>query len=263
MIARVMAIFRRYALIHIKSPARLMDLFFWPVMELLVWGFFTIYLQQKQMDSGGRWVLILLNALIFWDILFRTQQSLSLAFMEELWTRNVLNLLIAPLRTVEWVLGAYLYGLAKTGIIVATLWVLAAILYHFNITVLGFYIVPLAFQLLLFGYSMGLATTGLLLRWGHAAEALIWGIPFLIQPFSAIFYPLSVYPRWLKPVALILPSTHVMEGMRQVVETGKLGWDKFWWAFLLNAVHFILFTVFCVRMLERGRDNGQLVRMTG
>lgn len=260
---RIMTIVRRYVLIHFKSPARLLDLFFWPVMELFVWGFFTIYLRKNNMDAGGRLMVTLLNALIFWDILYRSQQALSLAFMEELWTRNVLNLLISPLRAWEWVAGAYLYGLLKTGIIVAILLLLATLFYAFHLSSLGFYFIPIALNLLLFGYGMGLFTTGLLLRWGHAAEALIWGVPFLIQPFSAIFYPVSVYPFWLKPIVLILPSTHVLESMRSVIDHGVYPWASFWIALGLNALFTLLFSWFCLRMLERGRSNGQLVRMAG
>lgn len=263
MMFRIATVVRRYVLIHLRSPARLLDLFFWPVMELFVWGFFTVYLRQNTLDGAGRVMLVLINGLVFWDILFRSQQALSLAFMEELWTRNVLNLLISPLRAIEWVTGASLYGLIKTGIIVGVLLALATLLYAFQLGALGFYFVPLAFNLLVFGYGMGLFTTGLLLRWGHAAEALIWGIPFLIQPFSAIFYPLSVYPRWLKPFCLLLPSTWVMEGMRGVVLTGRFDWRSFLWSLGLNAVYTTLFTLFCARMLERGRVTGQLVRMTG
>ena len=226
-------------------------------------GFFTIYLKRTNLDAGGRLVVTLVNALVFWDILYRSQQALSLAFMEELWTRNVLNLLISPLRTREWVLGAYLYGLIKTGLIVLILVVLASLLYAFHLSALGFYFIPLAANLLLFGYAMGLFTTGLLLRWGHSAEALIWGVPFLIQPFSAIFYPVSVYPAWLKPVVLALPSTHVMEAMRRVVDTGLFPWPSFWAALGLNVLFTMFFSWFCLRMLERGRQNGQLVRMAG
>lgn len=260
---RVITIVRRYILIHLKSPARLLDLFFWPVMELFVWGFLTIYLKEKNLDMAGRLVVTLINALIFWDVLYRSQQALSLAFMEELWTRNVLNLLISPLRTWEWVVGAYLYGLIKTGIIVGVLFLLATLLYTFDITVLGFYFVPICANLLIFGYSMGLFTTGLLLRWGHSAEALIWGVPFLIQPFSAIFYPVSVYPVWLKPLVWLLPSTHVMESMRSVLNTGVFPWTSVMTALMLNVVFTVFFSWFCLRMLERGRSTGQLVRMAG
>ncbi|MBL8023311.1 MAG: ABC transporter permease [Elusimicrobia bacterium] len=260
---RILTIVRRYVLIHLRSPARLLDIFFWPVMELFVWGFFAVYLKGQNLDATGRLMVTLLNALVFWDILYRSQQSLSLAFMEELWTRNVLNLLISPLRIKEWVIGAYIYGVIKTGIIVIILLFLAALCYAFNVFSLGFYFVPLALNLLLFGFATGLFTTGLLLRWGHAAEALIWGVPFLIQPFSAIFYPVSVYPAWLKPLVLLLPSTHVFEAMRSVIDHGVFPWSSLWAAVGLNIVVTFLFGWFCLRMLERGRKNGQLVRMAG
>ncbi len=253
----------RYVLLHVRAPARLLDIFFWPVMELLLWGFFTVYLRRNNLDATGKILTILINALVFWDILFRSQQAVSLAFMEELWTRNVMNVLISPLKSWEWVAGCCLYGIVKTGVIVVTLLILAAGLYRFDPGALGFAFIPLMANLLLMGWSMGLFTTGLLLRWGHSAEALIWGIPFLVQPFSAIFYPLSVYPGWLKPLCLMLPSTHVMEGMRSAVETGAFPWAHFLWALGLNAVGMALAVWFYARMLERGRANGQIVRMTG
>jgi ABC-2 type transport system permease protein len=260
---RIRTVALRYVFLHVRAPARLLDIFFWPVMELFLWGFFTIYLRQNNLDPSGNLLTILINALLFWDILFRSQQAVSLAFMEELWTRNVMNILLSPLKTWEWVVGCCVYGVIKTGVIVLTLLLLATAMYHFDATALGFYFTPLVAQLLIMGWSMGLFTTGLLLRWGHSAEALIWGIPFLVQPFSAIFYPLSVYPAWIKPFCLLLPSTHVMEGMRTLVETGIFPWGHFNTALALNALFMAAGVLFYVRMLERGRVNGQLVRMTG
>lgn len=253
----------RFVALHMRSPARTLDLFFWPVMELLVWGFFSLYLREKVSDGYSKMLAMLITGLVFWDVLFRSQQAVSLAFMEELWTRNVLNLFISPLRNWEWVAAVCLYGLLKTGIIVAILLILATLFYSFHISAVGIYFLPFMFNLLLMGWGMGLFTTGLLLRWGHSAEALIWGVPFLIQPFSAIFYPLSVYPKWLKPLCRLLPSTHVMEGMRTVVQSGIFSWKEFALALSMNLFYMMIFAAFYVRMLERGRENGQLVRITG
>ncbi len=263
MMTRIFTVVHRYVLIHLRNPARLLDLFFWPAMELLVWGFFTLYLRQESLDPAGKLMVVLINGVIFWDILYRSQQAMSLAFMEELWTRNVLNLLISPLRISEWVAGASLYGLMKTTIIVFLMLILAVTLYAFKASVLGFYFIPLAIQIVVFGYAMGLFTTGLLLRWGHAAEALIWGVPFIIQPFSAFFYPLSVYPAWLQPVCLIFPSTWVLEGMRGLANQGAFPWTNFAAASALNVLYIILCGLFCTAMLNRGRENGQIVRMAG
>lgn len=263
MIRRIRVMVFRYVLLHLRSSARLFDVFFWPVMELFVWGFFTVYLRQNRLDPEGRILTTLVTGLVFWDVLYRSQQSVGLAFMEELWTRNVLNLLISPLRSWEWVVACCLYGLIKAGVVVAVLLPLAWALYAFDVTVVGLYFLPFMANLLLLGWSLGLITTGLILRWGHQAEALIWAVPFLIQPFSAIFYPLSVYPEWLKPLCLLLPSTHVMEGMRHVVETGFFPLTTAMRALGLNCVFMLLAVDFYARMLESGRENGRLVRITG
>lgn len=261
MTRRIRAMVSRYVLLHFRSPARTMDLFFWPLMELLVWGFFTVYL-QRQLGGGGNLLAALLFAMIFWDILYRSQQSVSLAFMEELWTRNILNLLISPLRTWEWVASAYLYGLIKTIIVGVFLLSAAALLYALKADRLGLVVVPFFLNLLLMGWALGLFTAGLLIRMGHAAEAIIWGIPFLVQPFSAVFYPLSVYPGWLKPFCLLLPSTLVMEGMRLSIDEAAIPWLHLGGAFAMNLVYLGLAAAFYGWMLEEARTSGRLVRLT-
>jgi ABC-2 type transport system permease protein len=252
----------RYVALHFRSAARTMEIFFWPLMELLVWGFFTVYLQRQWGGPRGL-VAALLYAMVFWDILYRAQQSVSLAFMEELWTRNILNLLISPLRTWEWVASAYLYGLIKTVIVAAFLMSAAAALYALDVTKLGVLFVPFFVNLLLMGWAVGLFTAGLLIRLGHAAEAIVWGVPFLIQPFSAVFYPLSVYPAWLKPFCMALPSTLVMEGLRSIVlDGGAFPWRYLIGAFAMNLVYLALAAAFYGWMLEEGRGSGRLIKLT-
>lgn len=266
MARRIWVMFCRYSYLHRRSFPRMLEVFFWPVMELLVWGFLARYMAGL-MSAGGatggqRLTAGLLTGLIFWDLLYRSQQAVSLGLMEELWTRNILNLLISPLRTWEWVAAAYLYGLAKALIVAAALTVLSMALYGFSLTgTLGASLGPLALNLLLMGFACGIFTAGLLLRWGHAAEALIWGVPFLVQPFSALFYPLSAYPPWLRPVCRMLPSTHVLEGMRAALD-GPFPWSSFFAALGLNVIYMAAGTFFFVGMLERGRRTGQLVRVS-
>ncbi len=258
---RIRAMVSRYVVLHFRSPARVMDLFFWPLMELLVWGFFTVYL-QKQLGGKPSLVSSLLFAMVFWDILYRAQQSVSLAFMEELWTRNILNLLISPLRTWEWVVAAYIYGLIKTVIVAAFLMTAAVVLYALDPGSLGLLFVPFFVNLLLMGWALGLFTAGLLLRLGHAAEAIIWGVPFLIQPFSAVFYPLSVYPAWLKPFCLSLPSTLVMEGMRRATLENAMPRAPLAGALAMNLAYSALASAFYGYMLEQGRATGRVIRLT-
>lgn len=261
-IRRISAMILRYLYLHKRSVSRTLELFFWPVMELMVWGFVTVYIRSIADTSLANIIVFLISALIFWDLLYRSQQGVTISIIEDIWTQNIVNILISPLKIWEWLLSTFLYGMVKTIIIMGILTLLAAGFYHFNlIDALGFYLIPLAGNLLFFGWTLGVATSGLLIRWGHAVEALIWGIPFLIQPLSAIFYPLSVLPPWLQIISKCLPSTYVFEGMRAVVKTGQMQNEYFLIALGLNILYFILASFFFAWMHRLSRKSGRLGRL--
>ena len=203
--------------------------------------------------------MVLINAMIFWDILYRSQQAVSIAIVEDIWTQNIVNVLVSPLKLWEWLLATFLYGAVKIAVITIILSLIAFGLYQFKlIGQLGFYLIPLVVNLLLFGWALGVFTSGLMLRFGHSAEALIWGIPYLIQPLSAIYYPLSVLPKWLQFISKALPSTYVFEGMRAVVETGSLPLSYFAAGLGLNLIYFILAGIFFHGMYRAARTTGRL-----
>lgn len=259
---RISAVFLRYLYLHKRSVSRLLEFFFWPVMELLVWGFLTVYLKNNIQGPMGQMMSFLLSGAIFWDILYRAQQGVTISIMEDIWTYNIINVLISPLRIWEWFVATFLYGFFKVTIITLILSLLSLGLYQFNlVTSFHFYLVPLVINLLLFGWALGIFTSGLLIRWGHAVEALIWGIPFLIQPISAIYYPLSVLPTWVQKISLCIPSTYVFEGMRLVIQTSKVPTSYILRAFLLNGVFFILSALFYKFMYDRARVSGRLTRL--
>ena len=254
--------FLRYLYLHKRSASRTLEIMFWPVMELFVWGFLTVYLKSLQQSGTGQAVLYLIGAMIFWDVLYRSQQGVSISFVEDIWTQNISNLFVSPLRIWEWVLATFLYSTLKIVIIVSILSVIALNLYDFNLVrSLGWSLIPLIAQLFIFGWAMGIVTSGLLIRWGHAVEALIWGIPFLLQPLSAIFYPLSVLPLWVQKIAIYLPSTHVFEGMRQALLRQEFPSSHIMWAIGLNAIYMMLAVLFFKWMYESSRRSGKLGRL--
>lgn len=259
---RIEAMILRYLYLHKRSVSRTLELVFWPVMELLLWGFVTLYIRSVANDSLADIITFLISALIFWDLLYRSQQGVSISVMEDIWTQNIMNLLISPLRIWEWFAATFLYGMAKTLLISALLTVLALIFYHFNlIEAVGLYLIPFFFNLLFFGWTLGIITSALVIRWGHAVEALIWGIPFLIQPISAIFYPLSVLPEWLQGISRCLPSTYVFEGMREVIQTGEMGTQFVINALLFNILYFFVSCLFFASMFRWSRQTGRLARL--
>jgi ABC-2 type transport system permease protein len=235
-----------------------MEIFFWPVMDLLVWGFVTVYLKSV---AAPKPILFLLGAVIFWDVFYRSQQAITLSLSEEIWVRNLLNIFISPVRIPEIVLATCLLGLLRALASAAVLGALAYAFYAFKLTALGPALFPYLVSLLLFGWAVGMCTMAVILRFGHAAEALIWGTPFLLQPISAAFYPVSVLPPWLQTVARLLPSTHVFEGMRATLLTGRSDFAPLLPAFALNVVDLVLAGVFFGWMLKRVREKGYLGRL--
>ncbi len=261
-LTRIYAMLLRYLYLHKRSLPRSFEIVLWPVMELLVWGFVALYIRQISQDSLTDVAFSLISAMIFWDLLYRSQQGVSMSFVEDIWTQNIVNLLISPLKLKEWITATFVYGVLKTSLITLILSVIAWFLYGFNlIEHFHFYIIPLVFNLLLFGWALGIFTAALVLRWGHAAEALIWGIPFLIQPLSAIFYPLSVLPPWLRLVSKALPSSYVFEGLREVIRAESMPMQYFFTALALNLVYFSAAALFFTWMYRSARETGRLGRL--
>jgi ABC-2 type transport system permease protein len=258
--SRIAGMSLRYAFLYKRSLPRLFEIVFWPVMDLLVWGFLTSYLVRSGQNARS-FITFLIGAMIFWDIMYRSQQGVTLPFLEDMWGRSILNVFISPIRVPELLAATVIVAVAKIAITATFLSTLAYSFYAFDITAMGTYLVPFFVNLLVTGWAVGLVTTALIIRWGQAAEALAWGVPFLLQPFSAVFYPVSVLPVWLQPVSLAMPTTHVFEGMREVMATGTLAWHHLGWAIGLNLVWLGLAALFFRWMLDKARERGLLAKL--
>lgn len=257
---RVNALLIRHLYLYQRSLPRLMDIFFWPVLELLLWGFLSVYLEKLNISTLNV-VTILLGAIIFWDLMSQSQRAISTAFLEEVWERNLLNIFVTPLKIGEFLMSCILIGIVRIIGVGLVLGALAFLLYQFNIFYFGLYLILFVSNLLIFGWTLGLFTTGIILRFGTAAQVLAFGFIFLIQPFSAVFYPVSVLPQMLQYIAQILPSTHVFEGMRAVIAAGALPQAELLWAFGLNLVYLALVVWFFKRMFARVKEKGTLMKL--
>jgi ABC-2 type transport system permease protein len=201
------------------------------------------------------------GAVIFWDVLFRAQQGVAISFLEDVWTRNLLNVFVAPVRAVEYVMATFAVGILRIFVTVATLCLLAGVLYHFSLFTLSWWLIPFMANLLLFGWCLGMVSTALILRWGQAAEALAWAVPFMIQPLACVFYPLSILPAWAQPFALALPCTHVFEGMRTILAGHPPSWEGFAAATGLNILYMIGTGWYFGWTLSQTKKRGLLVKV--
>ncbi len=261
-IDRVYGLFRRYLFIYLRANFRILDVAFWPVMDLLVWGFVSVYLVG--LGGGGvkpSAVTFLIGAIILFNILYRSQQAVTISLLEDLWSRNLLNVFVAPITVAEFVCATYMVGLTQVVFVGLSTSILAYFLYSFNILSLGFLLIPLFLNLIVMGWSLGLFASALILRYGHQAEALCWAIPYLVQPFAAVFYPVSILPGWLQPISYMIPASHVFEGMRHILQGNSHIGGELAWATGLNIVYWILISFFYARMLEAARVRGSLARL--
>ena len=255
----VRALLVKYAFICSRNTFRAMDVFFWPLMDLLVWGFLTVYL-LKVSNSVPSMVTFLIGAVILWNILYRAQQVISVSFLDDVWNRNLLNIFAGPVRLIEYIAATYVMGFLQAIIVLALLSGSAALFYGFNLFELGLVFGAFFVNLLLMGWSLGLLPTGVIVRFGPPAEALAWAVPFLIQPISAVFYPVSVLPPPMQALAKLCPSSYVFEGMRDILGHKAFEINTLWIAFGLNLVYMVIAGFVFRSFFEQARIKGLLAK---
>jgi len=255
---RIGALVRRHYYLYCGSLSRIVDMVYWPLMSLALWGFLSAYLQQSRLDLPAV-VPVFLGALILWDVLFRSQIGVCMVFLEEIWSRNLVGIFISPLSTGEFVAAQLLVGFLRTLISSGAMVLLAALAYGFNLFDMGFALVGFYVNLIVMGWSIGLIVTGMVLRFGQGAEGMAWAIIFFFQPISAVFYPVSALPVWLQPLSLATPAASVFEGMRAVLSHGSFDTGLMVRAVGLNIVYVAVGASFFAIMLRLARRDGQLV----
>ncbi len=235
--ARILSYTLRHLYLYKRSLPRLMEVFYWPTLDLVVWGFVSTFLDRFKSGGGPGFITFFIGALILWDMLFRSQQGITVSFLEDMWSRNLLNIFVSPLSPWEYISSLLAISVVKLILTSTVMVTLAWLLYSFNVFTLGFPLIPLVLNLIVMGWSVGIVTTAFILRFGQEAEVLAWGVALFFQPFSAVFYPVSVLPGWVRTAAFFIPSSHVFEGMRAVISTGTLPVREVVLASALNAAY--------------------------
>jgi ABC-2 type transport system permease protein len=259
---RVRAVARRHAYVLARSPHRLFDVTLWPLVDVLLFGALATYVSTGNTSSGDRAAAYLLSGIVLWHVVYQSQIAVSTGFLEETWSRNLLNLMVTPLREVEYVGGVALFGMLKLVIGVTVLAVGALVFYSFDVWSLGFGLVPIAAVLLLVGWCISMFVIGIVLRYGAGAEALAWGVMFVVMPLSGVFYPVDALPAALQPIAQALPTTHAFIALRALVDGHGVAWGQLAIAAATTAVLAALSLWYVVRMLSRFRRTGSITRYT-
>jgi len=257
---RIRAILRRHGYLILRSPARIVSMMYYPTVTMVIWGFVTLYLAPTNnflRDAPGFFI----GAVLLWDLLFRGQLGVSLTFIEEFYARNLGNLFVSPLTLPEYIAGQLTISLMRALIGVGGACLFAYLVFHYSIFSIGLPLAAFFANLVVFGWGIGLAMSGVILRLGLGAEELAWAAVFIIAPISGVYYPIGVLPQWMQAVAAAIPSSHVFEGMRSVLIHGVFRWDEFWAATALNVVFLAAGAAVFAWAMRDARSRGTLLQM--
>lgn len=257
---RMAALVQRYIYLLRSSGVRIVELIYWPFLQMLTWGFLQKYLADTTSPLAHA-AGMLIGAVLLWDILFRSKIGFSTTFIEEMWSRNLGNLLISPLRPLELVAALCAWSIIRLSVGMIPVAVAAYAIFGFNLLDLGLPLVAFFAVLVLTSWSLGLISAGVILRYGLGAEELAWSLAFLLLPLACVYYPVSVLPDWLQVIALALPPTHVFEGMRSILLHHTFDVTQLWWAIGLNAIYIVAGYLTFRWFLASARVNGTLVQL--
>lgn len=257
---RVGALVLRHVYLLRGSWPRVLELIYWPTVQMILWGFITLFLVGHSSwlaQASG----VLISAVLLWDVLFRGQLGVSLVFMEEMWSRNLGHLFVSPLRPLELVAALLAMSLIRTLIGVGGAALIAIPLFDYSIFEIGLPLIAFFANLIVMGWSIGLLVSGVVLRYGLGAEGMAWFVVFALQPVSGVYYPIAILPEWLQWVAFFLPSSHVFEGMRAVLFEYTFRLDLLANAVALNTAYLGLGAGVFLAYFRVARDRGQLLHI--
>ena len=257
---RMYALFLRHIYLIKGSLPRILDLIYWPTIQIVLWGFISKFFTLHT-DLYNHTVGIILSSAILYDFLFRSSISFNMLFLEEIWSRNFTNLFVAPLKVSEIITALTATALLRTliGIIPAIL--LATPFFGVSIFTLGPSLILLFLSLYLFGITLGLLVTSGLLRYGPAFENIAWSSLFLLAPLGCVYYPLSILPDWLQVVAKILPLVYIFEEVRSILLDNVVDYSNIITALKLNLIYFASAVSIFYLAFYGARKKGTLINV--
>ncbi len=253
-LSRIYGVFLRYFFVLKRGGIQLADLFYWPLVDILLWGLTSVWIQTHSPVTNLP--LILMTGLIFWQIAWRGSVDVSVSLLQEFWHRNLVNLFSTPLKISEWSFGILLLCFCKLIITVLFGSLCVYILYALNVFTIGWAFLPFAALLLLFGWTLGFLSSSAIIYWGAKVEAFAWMIAFIFAPFSAVFFPVSILPKWAQWISWCLPTTYIFEGMRCILSNSHFPLHYFWVSLSLDLLYLFLAVSLFRYMFEKSRAKG-------
>lgn len=261
-LVRVYGVAVRHALVVKRIPFRLFDILLWPIVDVVLYGSIGVFVADQTDAAARSGAAYMLAGIMLFHFLYQTQVANSTAFLEETWSRNLLNIVTTPVTELEYAAGMALVGLGKLVAGISMVAVAGIVLYAFNLFDLGLALLPIALSLMVMGWAVSLFVIGLVLRFGQAAEAWTWGILFVIMPLSGVFFPVDALPPALRPVGRLLPTTYAFAAGREILDGSPTPWGHIGIALGGGIVAVSLGTLFISHMLKVFRERGFVTRFS-
>lgn len=258
-LGRIFSIILRQLYLIRGSFSRVFPLFAWAAVDMVLWGFLTKYLNSVS-SSGFNFVPVLLGAVLLWDFFIRIMQGVTMAFFEDVWSRNFLNIFATPLLVPEYVAGLVLSSIMTSLVGLTVMLFIVTVFFKLSLAVYGLTVFPFVAVLFMFAISLGIFGSALVLRFGPASEWFIWPIPALISPFVGVLYPISTLPKWMQSIAAALPPSYVFENLRIIILGGKASGSALAWSGLLAAGYILLSYWFFTRIYRHCLRTGLIAR---
>lgn len=239
----------------------LSDMLYWPIIDVLLWGITSQWLGTASSEAGVISASILIG-LIIWNVIWRSQSEISRNLIDEIWNNNLVNLFSTPLTLREWVVAALALSVMKLAFTATVITTVIFLLYRVNLLILGFWIVPFFILAVMTGWWVGFISAGIVIRWGPKLQTVVWTLPGILLPFSAVFFPLALLPTFLRPISYLIPTTYVFESMRSLLTTGTVDLRYLGISLILNLIYLSLALVWFAASFKQslrlglGRFNG-------
>lgn len=255
---RIYAVILRHVYNFRHSLDRMSDVFYWPAVDLILWGITSSYVKATS-PNGSQFVLIVISGILLWLLTWRAQYEITVSLLSEIWDKNLINLFVSPLQFSEWIVALLSLGIMKAIISLSWASILAYFLYHVGILPMGLWLIPFGIVLIMSGWTIGLLVASVIIRWGTKVQTFAWTAAWAVAPFAAIYFPVKFLPLWAQKVSLFVPMSYVFEGSRELLLTNKLDIQNLFISFGITLVYFII-ALFVLRrnfnkVLERGLNS--------
>lgn len=256
---RIWAIVLRHLYVWPRNLESLIESFWWPSFDVFLWGLMTVYLSSKE-GVPNYFTAFIIGAITLWMFVYRSQQEIAFTFLKEFWDRNLLSIMTTPITIWEFQIATLILGLFKLALSGIWMGILGYFLFSFNIFRFGWYLIPFLCNLFLVGWTAGFIVNSLIIRYGYRVQAFAWSLIIIIQPFSAVYYPVSTMPYWMQEVARFVPTSYIFEGMRSVIREGTMNFGALGFATILNVFYLALSLFFFSWSFGKARENGMIVK---